>query len=200
MRAVQRDDVAHELAGLFERAKQAISQRGPACWASGRCCNFAKAGHRLYVTGLEAAWTVSRLPQAQAPAPHDSDSAGSTGSTTSIPLPVLRAEPQGFGQAHASSPLHPQPSSAPPLLTHDSIALARARGDCPFLIANACSVHEIKPLACRVYFCDAEAQTWQHVLSEELHDGLRALHERFDIPYRYAEWRDLLTLLVPAKT
>jgi hypothetical protein len=58
-------------------------------------------------------------------------------------------------------------------------------------------VHDIKPLACRVYFCDAAAQTWQHALSEELHEDLRALHERFDIPYRYAEWRDLLTLLVP---
>lgn len=195
MRAVRRDDVARELAGLFERAKQAISQRGPACWASGRCCNFAKAGHRLYVTGLEAAWTVSCLPQVQAPAPSDSERAAST---ASIPLPVLRAEPQGFGQAHMSS--HTQPSSAAPPLTHDSIALARARGDCPFLIANACSVHDIKPLACRVYFCDVEAQTWQHALSEELHDGLRALHERFDIPYRYAEWRDLLTLLVPART
>jgi len=36
-----------------------VEARGPACWASGRCCNFANAGHRLYVTGLEAAYAVS---------------------------------------------------------------------------------------------------------------------------------------------
>jgi Fe-S-cluster containining protein len=50
--------VAGELNAIYGRAAEAIARRGPACWASGRCCNFEKHGHRLYVTGLEAAATA----------------------------------------------------------------------------------------------------------------------------------------------
>lgn len=35
-----------------------VRQRRPICLASGRCCHFEAHGHRLYVTGLEAAWCV----------------------------------------------------------------------------------------------------------------------------------------------
>jgi hypothetical protein len=30
----------------------------PVCNASGRCCRFEEYGHRLYVTGIEAAWCL----------------------------------------------------------------------------------------------------------------------------------------------
>lgn len=52
--------VIEGLEAIFERAAQAIAVRGPACWASGRCCNFDAAGHRLYATGLEAAYCLLR--------------------------------------------------------------------------------------------------------------------------------------------
>jgi Fe-S-cluster containining protein len=58
--AAARVEVARDLEALFDAAAKEIAQRGPACWGSGRCCNFVKTGHRLYVTGLEAAYTVSR--------------------------------------------------------------------------------------------------------------------------------------------
>jgi Fe-S-cluster containining protein len=38
-----------------------VAARSPACWASGRCCNFKATGHLLYVTGLEAAYLMSHL-------------------------------------------------------------------------------------------------------------------------------------------
>lgn len=53
--------IALELEAIYTYLSAEIESRGPACWASGRCCNFAKAGHRLYVTGLEAAYVVARL-------------------------------------------------------------------------------------------------------------------------------------------
>jgi Fe-S-cluster containining protein len=177
--AVGRDDVARELGALFGRAREAIERRGPACWASGRCCNFARAGHRLYVTGLEAAWTAAQVRRSRGErlgAGSDEVRAG-----REVSLRVL-----GTGDDKAG----------PPPLTSDAVARARVRGDCPFLVDNACSVHESKPLACRVYFCDREAQEWQHELTEELQRELRALHDRLGIPYRYAEWRDLLEMLV----
>ncbi len=50
------------IAALYEGLDAAVRQRGPVCWASGRCCNFNSYGHLLYVTGLEIAWFLSKLP------------------------------------------------------------------------------------------------------------------------------------------
>jgi Fe-S-cluster containining protein len=60
--AAARDErVVLELEAIYTYIAAAIESRGPACWASGRCCNFKASGHLLYVTGLEAAYTVSHL-------------------------------------------------------------------------------------------------------------------------------------------
>ncbi len=40
-----------------------IAARKPRCDASGRCCNFTKHGHLLFVTGLEAAMTLTRIEE-----------------------------------------------------------------------------------------------------------------------------------------
>ncbi len=143
--------IAGEMDSLFARVGTAITARAPACWASGRCCNFDAFGHRLYVTGLEAAYTVASL----------------------------------------------RPGEHPPL-SPLTLADALARGVCPFQVANLCGVHTIKPLACRVFFCDRAAQTWQGELLESLITDLRTLHDRHDIPYRYAEWRGLLEMFINA--
>jgi len=50
------------LEAIYTQTAHEIAQRAPACWASGRCCNFEKSGHRLYVTGLEAAYTMAHAP------------------------------------------------------------------------------------------------------------------------------------------
>lgn len=148
--AAQREDVTQALEAVYASAAAAIAARGPSCWASGRCCNFKSAGHLLYVTGLEAAYTLSRLPR---------DSADGT------------------------------PEPAPRTL---SLQQAQARGGCPFQTANLCGVHAIKPLGCRVYFCDRSAQEWQNLLSERLLADVRAIHDRFGLEYRYGEWLNML--------
>ncbi len=136
--------IAGELESIYSEVARAITERGPACWASGRCCNFEKTGHRLYVTGLEAAFTVSRLNEIR--------------------------------------------------LDAAAIEEARTRGGCPFQVTNLCGVHAIKPLGCRVYFCDRSAQTWQQELSERALMQIKALHERRSIEYRYGEWRGMLEM------
>jgi Fe-S-cluster containining protein len=136
--------IAAELEAIYADLAAEVAARGPACWASGRCCNFERTGHRLYVTGLEAAYTVARLNESHPP------------------------------------------------LTELSLAEAMNRGGCPFQVRNLCGVHAIKPLGCRVYFCDRSSQQWQQTLAERLHRRVRELHDRHGIPYRYAEWRSLL--------
>lgn len=149
--ASRRDDVALALESVYADAAGAIAARGPSCWASGRCCNFKAAGHLLYVTGLEAAYTLVRLPPPAVVPPQ--------------PEPVKLALP---------------------------LQQARDRGGCPFQSANLCGVHAIKPLGCRVYFCDRSAQEWQNLLSERLLADVRAIHDRFGIEYRYGEWLNML--------
>lgn len=68
---------------------------------------------------------------------------------------------------------------------------------CPFQVGGLCTAREARPLGCRVYFCDQNAQSWQNSLYEKYHARLRALHERFGLPYRYLEWRAALRELLP---
>lgn len=145
--------IAGALEGVYEDVAREIKARGPACWASGRCCNFEKTGHRLYVTGLEAAYAVARR-----------------------------------GECVASSRERGR------IVTLEQIGAARARGDCPFLRENLCGIHRIKPLGCRVYFCDRSAGAWQHALSERALDEIKRIHDLHSIPYRYGEWREMLEM------
>lgn len=146
--AAARDpDTAAELEAVYTLVADATELRRPVCNASGRCCNFKAWDHRLYVTGLEAAYTWARLP------------------------------------------------SGDPRVTTPSIIAAASRGVCPLLEGTRCSVHTIKPLGCRIYFCDETAQEWQQDLCERALRLIRRIHERRGIPYAYAEWLSMLRAL-----
>jgi len=60
---------------------------------------------------------------------------------------------------------------------------------CPFQVAGRCSTHAIRPLGCRVFFCDPSAQAWQQPVTEHFLRALRELHDAHGLPYRYMEWR-----------
>ena len=47
--------------GIFRESSETVRRERPLCVASGCCCRFESYGHRLYVTGLEAAWFVREL-------------------------------------------------------------------------------------------------------------------------------------------
>jgi Fe-S-cluster containining protein len=147
-----------------------IDARKPRCDASGRCCNFAKHGHVLFVTGLEAAMTLTRIGEVR-------EAEGLEAKT----LGVLRDSTPGR------------------VVTLAQVGAARDRGDCPFLEGTLCGVHRARPMGCRVYFCDETAQEWQHEQSEWMMEEVRRLHERERIEYRYAEWRWLLEVLARAR-
>ena len=126
---------------LHDKILQATSDKQPKCETSGRCCHFEKFGHRLYITGLEAAVVLNRL----------------------IEHPIAT-----------------------------DIDQAITRGDCPFLISEQCSIHEQRPTGCRIFFCDPDAEEWQHNLYERVHERIERLHMQHDVPYHYGEWRAML--------
>lgn len=62
-------------------------------------------------------------------------------------------------------------------------------GPCVFQVDGLCSVHAIRPLGCRVFFCQQGTQQWQQDLYEQIQKELRALHDDHALPYQYMEWR-----------
>ena len=66
---------------------------------------------------------------------------------------------------------------------------------CPWQIDGLCTARSGRPLGCRIYFCDTTAESWQQERYEYYHKQIAALHEAFEIPYRYMEWRQALALL-----
>ena len=121
----------------------------------------------MYVTGLEAAYTIASLNDAAARGVMHDPSTRECGDVRSTP-------------------------ASPKVLSLPQVNAARERGDCPFLVDNLCSVQGVKPLGCRVYYCDPSAQQWQMDLSEECLSTIRAIHDRYGIEYRYGEWRGML--------
>jgi Fe-S-cluster containining protein len=57
-----RQEVAAGVQAIYDRIDAAVAERRPICNTSGRCCHFESHGHRLYVTALEIAWFIVRLP------------------------------------------------------------------------------------------------------------------------------------------
>ena len=68
---------------------------------------------------------------------------------------------------------------------------------CPYQVEGLCTARDARPLGCRIYFCDENAQSWQNGVYEKYHAKLRALHDAFGLPYRYMEWRAALRELLP---
>lgn len=132
---------------LHREIAQRVRDAAPVCTASARCCDFRATGHDLFVTGLEVAWTLDRIPDQRA-------------------------------------------------IDAGAIERAAERGDCPFLVRRhglaACGVHPARPAGCRVYFCDRTRERFVQDLAEHAASAVRGLHDRFGVPYVYAEWRHLL--------
>ena len=82
-----------------------------------------------------------------------------------------------------------------PVSAHE-LARSEREGVCPFLVDGLCSVHDMRPMGCRIYFCDPTASDWQNDLYERSHHRIAALHEEQDIPYRYGEWGQMLSLCI----
>jgi Fe-S-cluster containining protein len=63
------------------------------------------------------------------------------------------------------------------------------QGGCIFQDGKLCRVHAIRPMGCRIFFCDATATDWQREVYEHFHARLKELHRDLSIPYAYVEWR-----------
>lgn len=163
--AAVRPDVRNAVAGVYADLDARIAIRRPLCVSSGRCCHFDEFGHRLYVTTMELARFVFDLAETR--------NAKSTDDEIVVP---------GRNEFRRLLPILPKSEK-------------QSAGGCAFQIGNLCGVHAIRPFGCRIYFCDASSTQFQHDLYAEMHGRLRLLHDSFQVPYFYIEWRNALKMM-----
>lgn len=60
---------------------------------------------------------------------------------------------------------------------------------CAYQINGLCSTHAVRPLGCRVFFCERGTEAWQQDTTERFLDRLKSLHTGHSLPYAYMEWR-----------
>src|SRR5580658_5710109 len=160
--ASARSDLRVEVSKIYEELQGEIDQRRPVCVMSGKCCRFEEYGHRLYVTTAELAAFEAALESSKEKVERRED-----------PHPHSRRV--GTSLRSASNPPEDQERGK--------------NGGCPFQVGRMCGVHGIRPMGCRVFFCDPAATEWQHEAYERMHRRLKKLHDDLSIPYAYVEWR-----------
>lgn len=82
-----------------------------------------------------------------------------------------------------------QPPKAQMLPVLPSTSGGAGSGACVYQVEKLCSIHKVRPLGCRVFFCQKGTQEWQHELYESFLSRLRELHDSHAVAYRYLEWR-----------
>lgn len=66
---------------------------------------------------------------------------------------------------------------------------AASSPSCPYQINGLCSTHTIRPLGCRVFFCEQGTEAWQQDRTEHFLNALKQVHTQHELPYAYMEWR-----------
>ena len=69
---------------------------------------------------------------------------------------------------------------------------------CPLQVDDLCSVYAIRPLGCRVFFCEPGSDQWGCLLLERLHGRMKKICQTRSVPYAYVEWTGALAHMVSA--
>ena len=184
-RAVLEPAVDGAIRTLYERLDEAVRRRGPVCWVSGRCCHFDRFGHRLYVTGLEIVWVLKEATKRPRQSRDRLRGKATEGKEGGISSRVGGERSKVDGRVRDSE----RETRALPVLESRGQEWPDVTGPCPFQVEGLCSIHSIRPLGCRVFFCQSGTEQWQRDLYEQTLAELRRLHDRHGLPYQYMEWR-----------
>jgi len=65
-RAAGHPEVESHFRAERARIAEVVRAKRPICLASGACCRFEEYGHRMYLSGLEAAFVAARIDAARA--------------------------------------------------------------------------------------------------------------------------------------
>ncbi len=68
-------------------------------------------------------------------------------------------------------------------------------GRCPYQLNGRCTVHPVRALGCRLFFCDPAARESLQQDYETYHRQIRRLHDAHGLPYGYVELTTILAEL-----
>ncbi|MEM7625266.1 MAG: hypothetical protein AAF333_06530 [Planctomycetota bacterium] len=85
-----------------------------------------------------------------------------------------------------TTPVNPEPASETSGVRLPQFA--EHPGACPYQVDGLCSTHTVRPLGCRIFFCQQGTEAWQQDLYEEFLRRLRFLHDEHGLEYRYMDW------------
>lgn len=159
-----RAGISADVAKLLSQADLEIAALKPRCDASGRCCHFEEYGHRLYITMAEL-----------------------------IHFALVTTR-ESLNSAVSDNASHPIKSEAKREISLPQFFASAQLKGCPYQQNNLCHARNARPLGCRIYFCDPDAQSWQNSLYERYHRELKEIHQRWNVEYAYIEWRASLDL------
>ena len=171
--AAARPEVERFFVGARARIAEVVRAERPICLASGACCRFEAYGHRMYLSGLEAAFVVARIDAARARRAAD-------------PLRVLPLGAAEVGRARTRG-------DCPYLVEGAYGAFCGEHEERPlgcriFYCDKGSSEGAGRASGDR-------GDEWQSALYEALHAETLALHDALGVPYRYLEWREALAAL-----
>ncbi len=147
------------------RIAEVVRRERPICLSSGACCNFEKFGHRMYVSGLEAAFVVARIDAARRV-------------RAANPLRVLDVEAaRGRGDCPYLVTRAGDLRGSAFCGEHEERPLGCRIFYCDKGVTSGAGVR---------------GDEWQSELYEAMHREVIVLHEAVDAPYRYLEWREAL--------
>src|SRR5688572_16070154 len=86
-------------------------------------------------------------------------------------LAEAAAEMLHFSHVQAAANERPETVPANAVSLPQFFATESPRG-CPYQVDGLCTARNARPLGCRLYFCDENAQSWQNEVYEKYHARL----------------------------
>ncbi|HUU58800.1 MAG TPA: hypothetical protein VMZ50_04605 [Phycisphaerae bacterium] len=71
---------------------------------------------------------------------------------------------------------------------------------CPYQVGPRCMARALRPLGCRLFFCNPGARAWSQSAYEPFHRRIRELHDQHGVGYRYVEMTCALAMLSELET
>jgi Fe-S-cluster containining protein len=136
------------------------------CDACGKCCDFKRFDHQLFVTTPEMMYLAANLGG------------------------VLTAETAESAEKNKNKIKRSDNTKNLGVLCE--LSGKRKMSRCPYNIKGKCTVYKFRFAGCRIFCCKGDAD-FQSRLSETALKKFKAICEQFQIPYRYL---DLPTALV----
>jgi hypothetical protein len=93
-----------------------------------------------------------------------------------------------------------RPGSLPPDSPTGQALIDKIEADpaelCPLQVGRLCGVRDIRPLGCRLFFCQPGSEKWGRPLYETFQQRMKAICRERSLPYAYVEWTETLAKLM----